>query len=270
MRKHRIKASTAFMIMRLLALYGIVMTVLFVRTLNQKEETINQALNEKNNYEAQLLENKIIGLCERGKYESTIEDCKATITELYDVCEELDAQNKSLVTSNEEYYSELLSLKDRVELYERYDYALFFGGKRNDITYDQLKTLEECIEESSIPDTDLILSWIMCESHGFTNAKNPSSSAKGYGQFLDGTSRFVYTKLLGEKNWTPSVAYDGETNMRMMVAYTDYLYDYYGGPRGMLKGYTGSSDPLFLSSYESKLNRYLKFSGKSFSDMYDY
>ena len=252
MRKHRIKASTAFRIMRLLALYGIVMTVLFVITLRQKNETINQAENEKNSYEAQIFEDKIHDICERGKYESELEECNEAITELYDICEELDTQNKSLVTSNEEYYSELLSLKDKVELYERYEYALFFGGRRNDITYDQLKTLEECIQESSIPDSDLILSWIMCESHGFANAKNPSSSAKGYGQFLDGTSRFVYTKLLGEKNWTPSVAYDGETNMRMMVAYTDYLYDYYGGPRGMLRGYTGSSDPSFLSMYEGK------------------
>lgn len=270
MRKHRIKASTAFTIMRLLALYGIVMTILFVYTLYQKNETINQAENEKNNYEAQLLSARNTAICEKIEYDSTIEECKAAIVELYNTSKELDAQNKSLVASNQGYYSELLSLKERVELYERYEYALFFGGKRNDITYDQLKTLEDCIQESSIPDSDLILSWIMCESHGFTNAKNPCSSAKGYGQFLDGTSRFVYTNLLGEKNWSPSIAYDGETNMRMMVAYTDYLYDHYGGARGMLKGYTGSSDPSFLSSYEAKLNSYLRYSGKRFSDMYNY
>ena len=270
MKNNQVKIGILDLLVKILILCCVIMGLKISYLKAQYVEATEAAESEKANYEAEIFQQSFSNAIAKSQLEDQLKDCQATINDLYDTCEVLDEQNKSLVASNEEYYSKLEEVTEKLELYEKYDYALFFGGKRNDITYDQLVTLEECIDESSIPDPDLILSWVMVESHGFTGANNPTSSAKGYGQFLDGTSKFVYTKLLGEQGWTPSVAYDGETNIRMMVAYTDYLYDYYGGPYGMLKGYTGSSNPEFLSSYTSKLNSYLNHAGKSFNDMYQY
>lgn len=270
MNNNQVKAGILDFLVKILAVCCVFMGLAIISLKTQYKKATEAAESEKANYEAKIFNLSFSNTVAKNQMENQIKDYEATINDLYDACEVLDNQNKSLVASNEEYYSKLEEVTDKLELYEKYDYALFFGGKRNDITYDQLVTLEECIDESSIPDPDLILAWVMVESHGFTGANNPTSSAKGYGQFLDGTSKFVYTKLLGEKEWTPSVAFDGETNIRMMVAYTDYLYDYYGGPYGMLKGYTGSSNPEFLNSYTSKLNTYLRHAGKSFNDMYQY
>lgn len=270
MKNNQVKVGILDFLVKILILCCVVMGLKISYLKAQYVEATEAAESEKANYEAKLFLSDFNAKMDQQKMQNQIDNYVETLNDLYDTCEVLDEQNKSLVASNEEYYSELEEVAERLELYEKYEYALFFGGKRNDITYDQLVTLEECIDESSIPDPDLILSWVMVESHGFTGAANPNSSAKGYGQFLDSTSKFVYTNLLGEKGWTPSVAFDGETNIRMMVAYTDYLYDYYGGPYGMLKGYTGSSNPEFLSSYTSKLNTYLKHAGKTFNDMYQY
>ena len=187
-----------------------------------------------------------------------------TIAELTEISEELDEQNKALVKSNEEYYTELSELREREELYDKYEYALVnTSNKRTDITYDQLRTLEDLVAESDICDEDLILSWVMTESSGREKAKSATSTAKGYGQFLDGTSKFVYTKLMGNpiSEWSPNIAYDGETSLEMMVAYIDYLYekndhDLYA----TIRSYRGKYD---ISGYVASIDSYLSNNNKS-------
>ena len=185
-----------------------------------------------------------------------------TIAELMEISEDLDEQNKSLVSSNEEYYEELTEFREREELYDKYDYALYNrSDERTDITYDQLRTLEDLVEDSDICDEDLILSVVMTESNGVENARSSTSTAKGYGQFLDGTSKFVYTSLLGESGWTSNVALDGTTNLEMMVAYIDYLYeendcDLYD----TIRSYRGKPN---ITSYVASIDSYLKNNNKS-------
>lgn len=190
-----------------------------------------------------------------------------SIEELLCISETLDEQNKSLVDSNQEYYDQLQEYKNRAELYDKYDYALFNdAGERTDITYGQLKTLEELIADSSINDEDLILSLIMTESNGNETAKNKDSSAKGYGQIINSTSKFVYTRLLGKSGWTSNIALDGATNMEMTVAYVDYLYrkndkDLYK----TIKNYRGKDD---VTSYISKMDSYLSLKNKSVEQLH--
>ena len=176
--------------------------------------------------------------------------------------EELDNENKSLVASNEEYYTELTEFREREELYDRYKYALYYAGERTDITYDQLRELKDLVEESSIPDEDLYLAWIMVESHGQEKAKNASSSASGYGQLLYTTGKYAWETLLGESNYTHDLALDGDNNMRMMVATIDHLYKYHNKDAyRMLQSYTGLQNTTY---YENCLNVYLQKADKSF------
>lgn len=185
-----------------------------------------------------------------------------TISELVNISNTLDEQNQSLVQSNQQYYDELQEYKGRAELYDKYDYALIDkAGNRTDITYDQLETLQTLIENSSINDEDLILSWIMTESNGKENAQNSTSTAKGYGQLLNGTSKFVYTNLMGETEWSPSVALDGDTNLEMMVNYVDYLYKQNNGDLyATIRSYRGKND---ISGYVAQIDSYLACKGKS-------
>lgn len=180
-----------------------------------------------------------------------------TIDELIDISETLDQQNQ-------EYYEELENYRTREELHDKYEYALFASnGERTDITYDQIITLESLMEESEIGDPDLILSMVMTESGGKETAANSTSTAKGFGQFLNGTSQFVYTKLLGNpgSEWSPEIAYNGTTNLEMMVAYTDYLYELHDGDLyKVIQSYRGKED---ITSYVAVIDSYLINTNKS-------
>ena len=104
----------------------------------------------------------------------------------------------------------------------------------------------------------------MTESRGRENAQNVASSAKGYGQFLNSTSKFVYTQLMGEKNWTPSVALDGDVGLEMICEYINYLYEKCGRDlSATITAYRGCHDP----GYVAKINSYLHKSGTSIQEL---
>lgn len=193
---------------------------------------------------------------------SHYDDFNNTIDELISISDELDKENQELAKTNDSYYEELLELRSRAELYDKYDYAIVDEtGTRTDITYDELRTLEDLVNDSSINDEDLFLSWIMTESGGKVDATSATSTAKGYGQFLNSTSKFVYTSLLGNTDWNSNVAYDGECNLEMMVAYVDYLYKQSGGDLyQVIRCYRGKDD---ISSYVAKINSFLAYKDKS-------
>lgn len=242
-------------------IYGLLITIAFcalwANSKNYHDQTKKEKMKISMDYEA-----KIQDLEENNKVLNTkVKDLSKDLTNLYSVMETLDDQNKKLVDSNQQYYDELSDLRKRKELYDKYSYAIESDGTRTDITYDQLETLEQLMSNAEVNDQDLILAWIMTESGGQENATSDCSTAKGYGQFLDGTSKFVYTSLLGENNWSPSVALDGETNMKMMVAFVDYLYetsnrDLYSA----IRKYRGRQD---ISGYVSKIDSYLSEVNKS-------
>lgn len=189
-----------------------------------------------------------------------------TIDELTTIAQVLDEQNQSLVQSNQEYYEELEKFRQREELYDKYEYSLYVGRTRTDITYDQLLFLEDLLKDSTINDQDLILSWIMTESGGKEDARNSESTAKGYGQFLDGTSKFVYTSLLNRDDWNPNVALDGYINLEMMITYIDYLYEVNDGDLyEIMKDYRGKRD---ITNYIAKIDSYLANVDKSVHDIY--
>lgn len=189
--------------------------------------------------------------------EENYESVSSSMKELAVISNELEQQNHQLVTSNQQYYEQLCSFGDREELFNKYEYAIIDdAGKRTDITYDQLKKLEGLVENSKIKDEDLILAWIMTESTGQEKAKNSKSTAKGYGQILNSTSKFIHQTLLdSDMNWHPDIALDGDTNLEMMVVYIDYLYEKNNGNLyEIIKDYSGSSD---ITEYVKRMDSFL-------------
>lgn len=250
-KKRKITAQSLKIRLSVLQIYSIIITIAFC-IMGIKY------MNQHNDYHK-----KLIDIESRYKYAiAMISDFNITIDELMKISETLDSQNKALVEANQAYYDELEELREKAELYDHYSYAMVDSyGNRTDITYDQLKTLEELMKDAKVNDPDLILSWVMTESGGKENAKNPNSTAKGYGQFLDGTSRFVYSDLLNRSDWTPSVALDGETNLEMMVVYIDYLYERNGNDLyDAIRSYRGKKD---ISGYVNKIDSYLMYNNKS-------
>ena len=173
--------------------------------------------------------------------------------------DETNATLKEMVSIQEE---ELVAYRSREELLDKYEYALYYGGKKTDITYGQIISLQEYCEEKGYSNemVDLVLAIAMKESTGNSQAYNKSSGATGYGQFLNSTAKFVYTKLQGNENYTHDAALDGETNLKMVADYMDYLTDYYGGsvPKAM-DSYRGCHD----KGYIAIINKYLGYNGLS-------
>ena len=245
-------------------IYNIVLTIfccvlfgiLVTNNNNLVNEKFNLLMEAEERY--QELETKFQNLQANSEYlAAKYKDMSNTIAELTQSLNILDEENQSLVQSNEEYYQELVKFSEREELFNKYEYAIYNkANKRTDITYEQLTKLEDLVKDTNIKDEDLILSIIMTESTGKEKAQSTISTAKGYGQFLDGTSRFVYTKLLDYDNWNSSVALNGDINIEMMVAYLEYLYEKEGGDiYQIIRDYRGLQD---ISSYVAQIDSYLK------------
>ena len=79
-----------------------------------------------------------------------VEELSGTIEDLRDISETLDKENKQLAKSNDEYWEELSQLRERKELYEEFEWALIDRGAITDITYEQLKTLPELLEDKKV------------------------------------------------------------------------------------------------------------------------
>lgn len=182
------------------------------------------------------------------------------------ISEQLQLENESLVNDNNEMKSDLIKYEQREELFDKYEYAVMDKYEnRTDITYDQLITLEELVQEYPINDVDLILSMIMAESRGIETAQNSESTAKGYGQLLDSTAKYCYDELLNYDDitmigYTYDMALDGDLNIEMMVAYINYLYESNGcSVEAAINSYRGCND----SSYKYTINSYLSNNNKN-------
>lgn len=241
-------------------MYSVIITILFIISTSAFLITFNSKYFESQSIHSEYQKT----ISEKDKNTKNlltqIDSMQKLIDELYSISAVLDEQNKSLVQSNEEYYTELVEFREREELYDKYHYALInISNKRTDITYDQLRTLESLLADAKVNDPDLILAWIMTESGGDETAKSNVSSAKGYGQFLDSTAQYVYTKLLGEDNWSPELSLDGTVNIIMMSAYIEWLYKYNDYDLyTVIQRYRGKED---ISGYIGRMNQHLARSG---------
>ncbi len=223
----------------------------------QKEREVKQLLSA-----LESKDNKI------NELETQIESFKALILDTEDVLKDEEEKNKKLVEDNKTLLDETSSfneklneVKERLDKYEKYDYAMFSqwdNTKRNDLNYDYIAELEDLLAYKPVDDIDFYLSWILIESDGKANAKNPNSTAKGFGQFLDGTSKSVYNTYLLDKyqiDWYPNIVIDHpDIALDMMVEYVNYLYiECSRSVPTMIDCYRGLHDSAYIAQFEKNL-----------------
>lgn len=193
--------------------------------------------------------------------------CQDNIVKLNELVQELTEQSNSLVQSNDEYFALIQQYEQREELFDKYEYAIMrTNGTRTDITYDQLINLEQVAEEKDI-DVDLVLSISMVESEGTEKVCNSSSTARGYGQILNTTGKFIYEKIMNKGTYNHDYALNGYTNFEMMVNYLRYLENTNGSNLyATIRNYRGEGGSV-LSSYIRKIDNYLENCGKSIASL---
>ena len=191
---------------------------------------------------------------------------KEGLMKTYKKMHEQDLQNASLIASNDEYFKELSDLRERKELYDKYNYAFYNQrGERTDITFDQLTTAEEIMEDVNPKAANLVLAFVMAESDGNKDAKNPSSTATGYGQVLYGTGKTVYEDYMGngKGSFKTSMLMDGDKNIAITSNYIKRLIKDGHSIYQVIEGYY----PLAGSAYCNKLEKFLKKGGTSLAEM---
>lgn len=217
--------------------------------LNAQVETVNQ---EKLALEQQNIELQV-----------AFDACSELLYDVSEIAIALDDSNAELLNTNAGLNEILNGTQDRLEVYEKYNYAFVReDGSRTELRYDQVKSLQEMAEEKGMTDEsiDLILSIVMTESNGIEAIKSENSSATGYGQFLSSTGEFVWERLMGNENYTHDLAENGDINLTMMVEYLCYLDNKYNGNMNLIINEYRGIDSI---SYKEKINQYLSCSNNS-------
>ena len=208
-------------------------------------------------YDTLMADNQSL-IAENQSLSSTYNDAVLILSDVSQIAYQLDQQNRTLNDDLNDALEKIKQYESREELFDSYEWALFREDEsRTDISYNDIITLEELVDEKDLSDdtVDLVLAMAMTESNGNANARNVSSSAVGLGQFLSGTGRFVYTSLMGNDVYNhQETASDSETNLEMMVYYLESLdIKNNHNIERVISCYRGIESP----SYKYKINSYL-------------
>lgn len=254
-----------FMMVSIIATVGIIVSIyLAVSYGNYVDSATNQI--EQLKEENQNLKNEISNLSLK---ESTAvdkyNDLATDYNKMTEINKTLDSQNQELISDSKEKDEKIQKYEARAELFDSYEYALIRNGKRTDITYDDIQTLQNLISSKGMSEDslDVVLAISMIESGGQQSAYNSSSGAAGLGGILPSTGRYVWNTLMGESTpYSSTIALNGKDNLEIMLYYLDYLSDYYGGNVDQtLNAYRGGND----SYYKATINSYLANNNKSLS-----
>ena len=208
-------------------------------------------------YDTLMADNQSL-IAENQSLSSTYNDAVLILSDVSQIAYQLDQQNRTLNDDLNDALEKIKQYESREKLFDSYEWALFReDGSRTDISYNDIITLEELVDEKDLSDdtVDLVLAMAMTESNGNANARNVSSSAVGLGQFLSGTGRFVYTSLMGNDVYNhQETASNSETNLEMMVYYLEYLdVKNNHNIERVISCYRGIESP----TYKYKINSYL-------------
>ena len=239
MRRKKMKLMKLMIYAMMFIIVALCITISCLAKENKKlQVTVDnhyEILSEKNNEIIQLtLENK----------------------ELINIIDEIDDQIEEVESINKSYVDELNTLRTRAELFDKYEYAIAYGDDRTDLTYEEIKYGEDLMVAKGL-NPHLMFGTIMVESAGKPDAVNSESGATGYGQFLDSTAEWVWTKLLGNSTYNSNIRKDGIKNIQMMAEYYDFLYAEHGGNTfKVVKQYSGNSTNDGAATYLAKVNSF--------------
>lgn len=233
-----------------------------IETLQAENQMLQEEISARD-AELAMMKDQYIDLYDENEIlRSNNEELGVKVQSLVEVNDTLSQENENLLIQADEYKAAAEEYAERSELYDKYSYAILRkDGTRTDITYDQLRSAETLMEEKGV-DVDLVLSMIMVESNGKEKAQSATSTARGYGQFLKGTGKFVYEELMEAGNYSHNYALDGDTNIEMVATYMSYLTEKNNSLVAAIQGYRGEGGAV-LQNYIAKIDRYLAKKDKS-------
>lgn len=146
----------------------------------------------------------------------------------------------------------------------KYWYVFRYASPDCGLTPGMIVYADELCQEKDI-NPDYVWSIIYMESRYNTDATTSLSSARGLGQLLKSTAKSIYENYMGNGSGTydHSMAYDGYTNLNIMINYLEYLKINYGNPEVMINGYSGDQ----TSGYYNRLVQLMRDRGHNPGDI---
>ena len=263
----RVKYTILFLITAMVFTYGYTIANKVNEYITDVQDT-NMQLQKKveslEKYQSMYNSEKLKNISMAENFEDVVEETDKSI-------KQLKKDNIKLAKSNKALVKKYNNVVDRLKTYEKYRYAVIDeSGLRTDLTYDQIKLGEELMKKKGY-DPNILFAIGMVES-GFNESETSTlSTAKGYTQFLDGTAQYTWETLLhnGKGSWYPSLALDGSNNIRMCVAYFDYLMEKHGNFYKAMGQYcgAGTKQGSFTYTYIDRMNRHAMRSGVNIYDI---
>lgn len=212
---------------------------------------LNNSVNDLNNQIAELQKQKD----EMEKELSDLEEIKNNLIVESNNSQAaiIDAQNKIVA-----------NLERVTTLRNKYGYLFEYRETHPnaDFGINELMYLDDVCAEKGVP-VPLMLALYEHESGFNSLAKNPSSTATGYGQLINTTARSMYNRL-SRGTYDISrhrvLATDKYLNIDLSVELMSYNLKSYGGVREALNAYYGHPDPNELARYSNDImNRMTKY-----------
>lgn len=216
------------------------------------ESQLQEVIEEKDAEISQLNNDYEIKLSNyQSTYQSTIDDLEANYTTLQTLYDKL---SDDVQIEGEATFSTLA----------KYSYVLEDANPNCGLTVGMIQLADNLCKEKDV-NPDIIWTIIKVESGYCTDAQNPTSTARGLGQILSSSGKMIYEKLMGNGTgtYTHEMAFNGYTNLEMMITYIAYLKDTYGNLQTMINSYSGDQS----GSYYAKFAKYMQEFGHNLNDI---
>ncbi len=190
-----------------------------------------------------------------------------TRNELNSVLTAIGSEQEGILPSSSQAIStisrirkELDTFRNRAELYDKYEYVIFYDGKRTDMKYSMVAYGENIMKKENI-DPNMLFGLVMVESRGKEKAQNPTSSARGFCQLIDTTAKSLYEKVLNKGSYRHDYAFNGYINLELgakLIA--GNMEEYRGNTYTTIQLYRGIED---VRSYYTAVDKFVSRGGTS-------
>lgn len=155
---------------------------------------------------------------------------------------------------------ELDTFRNRAELYDKYEYVLFYDGKRTDMTYNLVAYGEDIMKKENI-DPNMLFGLVMVESSGKEKAQNSTSSARGFCQLIDTTAKSLYENVLKRGSYRHDYAFNGYINLELGAKLiSGNMKQYRGNTYTTIQLYRGLKDVRY---YYAAVDKFVSRGGTS-------
>lgn len=215
-------------------------------------------------YQAKYYDKQIEQL--KSDHEAEVTRLKMEYSELNTKYTKLEEDYNSLEAIYTASMDDIGSSESEIDIHTIAKYAdlLKILPKEATITLGMIQETDTLCKQLDV-NPDIIWTIMGIESKYQVAAQNKNSTARGLGQILKDTGRRIYENVMGNGagTYNHAMAYNGYTNIAIMVNYVAYLKENYGNIKVMINGYSGDQS----GGYYSEFARIMQANGRNLNQL---